>query len=94
MEKQLKVFVYEEGDPPVFHYGPCKHTYAIEGLFIQSMEISQFRTKDPDKAHIYFLPFSVTLVTKVVYVIDSHDWSTMKNTAKDYVNVISQKYPC
>ena len=69
-------------------------TYAIEGLFIQSMEISQFRTKDPDKAHIYFLPFSVTLVTKVVYVIDSHDWSTMKNTAKDYVNVISGKYPC
>ncbi|XP_057470711.1 probable glycosyltransferase At5g03795 isoform X1 [Actinidia eriantha] len=93
MEKQLKVFVYEEGDPPVFHYGPCKHTYAIEGLFIQSMEISQFRTSDPDKAQLYFLPFSVTMITQVVYVVDSHDWDSMKNTAKDYVNVISQKYP-
>ena len=93
MEKQLKVFVYEEGDPPVFHYGPCKHTYAIEGLFIQSMEISQFRTSDPDKAQLYFLPFSVTMITQVVYVVDSHDWDPMKNTAKDYVNVTSQKYP-
>ncbi|CAL5444603.1 unnamed protein product [Camellia sinensis] len=93
MEKHLKVFVYEEGDPPVFHYGPCKHTYAIEGLFIQGMEISKFRTRDPEKAHLYFLPFSVTMITQVVYVVDSHDWGPMKNTAKDYVDVIANKYP-
>ncbi|KAF5944057.1 hypothetical protein HYC85_018134 [Camellia sinensis] len=93
MEKQLNVFVYEEGDPPVFHYGPCKHTYAIEGLFIQSIEISKFRTRDPERAHLYFLPFSVTMITQVVYVVDSHDWGPMKNTAKDYVDVIANKYP-
>ncbi|CAL5409279.1 unnamed protein product [Camellia sinensis] len=91
MEKQLKVFVYEEEDPPVFHCGPCKHTYAIEGLFIQSMEISKFRTRDPERAHLFFLPFSVTMITQVVYVVDSHDWSPMKNTAKDYVDVIANK---
>ncbi|KAA8516639.1 hypothetical protein F0562_016855 [Nyssa sinensis] len=93
MEKQFKVFIYEEGEPPIFHYGPCMHTYAIEGLFIQSMEISQFRTRDPHRAHVYFLPFSVTMITQVVYVPDSHEWGLMKNTAADYVNVIANKYP-
>ncbi|GMP73666.1 hypothetical protein CsSME_00031355 [Camellia sinensis var. sinensis] len=93
MEKQLKVFVYEEEDPPVFHCGPCKNTYAIEGLFIQSMEISKFRTRDTERAHLFFLPFSVTMITQVVYVVDSHDWGPMKNTAKDYVDVIANKYP-
>lgn len=93
MEKRLKIYVYEEGDPPVFHYGPCKHTYAIEGFFIQTMEISRFRTSNPKEAHIFFLPFSVTMLTQVIYVADSHDWSLMKKTASDYVNVIAQKYP-
>ncbi|KAI8014325.1 putative glycosyltransferase [Camellia lanceoleosa] len=93
MENHLKVFVYEEGDPPVFHYGPCKHTFAIEGLFILGTEISKFRTRDPERAHLYFLPFSVTMITQVVYVVDSHDWGPMKNTAKDYVDVIANKYP-
>ncbi|KAL6988302.1 hypothetical protein U1Q18_014052 [Sarracenia purpurea var. burkii] len=93
MEKKLKVFVYEEGEPPVFHYGPCKSTYAIEGLFIQAMEISEFRTRDSDEAHLYFLPFSVTMITQVVYVVDSHEWTAMKNTAKDYVDVVAHKHP-
>ncbi|CAL5387637.1 unnamed protein product [Camellia sinensis] len=68
-------------------------THAIEGLFIQGMEISKFRTGDPERAHLYFLPFSVTMITQVVYVVDSHDWGPMKNTAKDYVDVIANKYP-
>ncbi|CAK9146685.1 unnamed protein product, partial [Ilex paraguariensis] len=93
MEKSFKVYVYEEGEPPVFHYGPCMHTYAIEGFFIQKMEVSYFRTRDPGKAHVYFLPFSVTMITQVIYVPESHEWGLMKNTAKDYVDVIATKYP-
>ncbi|KAL8036292.1 hypothetical protein ABFS82_12G146200 [Erythranthe guttata] len=93
MEKKMKVFVYEEGDPPVFHFGPCKHTYAIEGIFISNMEVSRFRTMDQDKAHLFFLPFSVTMITQVIYVKDSHEWGLMKNAASDYVNVIAQKHP-
>ncbi|KAL2514295.1 putative glycosyltransferase [Forsythia ovata] len=93
MEKRLKIYVYEEGEPPVFHYGPCKHTYAIEGFFIQTMEISRFRTSNPEEAHIFFLPFSVTMLTQVIYVPESHEWGLMKNTASDYVNVVAQKYP-
>ncbi|VFQ60796.1 unnamed protein product [Cuscuta campestris] len=93
MEKKLKVYVYKEGEPPVFHFGPCKHTYAIEGYFIQAMDVSPFRTYDPDEAHLFFLPFSVTMLTEVVYIRDSHDWSLMKNAAFDYVNVIAGKHP-
>ncbi|XP_019154885.1 PREDICTED: probable glycosyltransferase At5g03795 isoform X2 [Ipomoea nil] len=93
MEKTLKVYVYQEGDPPVFHFGPCKHTYAIEGYFIQAMDVSPFKTSDPNQAHLFFLPFSVTMLTEVIYVPESHDWSLMKNTAFDYVNVVAHKYP-
>ncbi|GFZ10784.1 exostosin family protein [Actinidia rufa] len=39
MEKQFKVFVYEEGEHPIFHNGPCRSIYAMEGNFIYHMEI-------------------------------------------------------
>ncbi|XP_056685285.1 probable glycosyltransferase At5g03795 isoform X2 [Spinacia oleracea] len=59
MEKQFKVYVYEEGESPLFHNGPCKSIYSSEGNFIHLMEINhQFRTKNPNKAHVFFLPFS------------------------------------
>ncbi|KAL3646845.1 hypothetical protein CASFOL_009389 [Castilleja foliolosa] len=93
MEKRLKVYVYEEGEPPVFHFGPCKHTYAIEGIFISSMEVNRFRTFDPNEANLFFIPLSVTMLTQVIYVPDSHEWSLMKNTASDYIDVIAQKHP-
>ncbi|KAL8504991.1 hypothetical protein ACS0TY_016258 [Phlomoides rotata] len=93
MEKRLKVYIYEEGEPPVFHFGPCKHTYAIEGIFIADIEISRFRTYDPNEANLFFLPFSITMITQVIYVPESHEWGLMKNTTIDYVDVIAQKHP-
>ncbi|XP_050226612.1 probable glycosyltransferase At5g03795 [Mercurialis annua] len=94
MEKQFKVFVYEEGEPPVFHNGPCKSIYSMEGNFIHRMEIDdQFRTKDPEKAHVYFLPFSVAMMVQFVYVRDSHDFGPIKRTVRDYVDLIAGKYP-
>lgn len=94
MEKEFKVFVYEEGEPPLFHNGPCKSIYSMEGNFIHEIEKnSQFRTKDPNKAHVYFLPFSVTMLVQYVYVRDSHDFNPIKQTVIDYINVVSEKYP-
>nr|GMD41538.1 probable glycosyltransferase At5g03795 [Ipomoea batatas]GME19674.1 probable glycosyltransferase At5g03795 [Ipomoea batatas] len=93
MERTFKVYVYEDGQPPVAHYGPCKSIYAIEGHFIHAMDFSQFRTTDPDSAHVFFLPFSVTVLSKMIYVANSHDWSPMKRTALDYVQSIARKYP-
>lgn len=94
MEKQFKVFVYEEGEPPVFHNGPCKSIYSMEGNFIHAIEMNdRFRTRDPEKAHVFFLPFSVAKMVQFVYVRDSHDFSTIKKTVTDYINVVSEKYP-
>ncbi|XP_062117458.1 probable glycosyltransferase At5g03795 isoform X2 [Humulus lupulus] len=94
MERQFKVFVYEEGEPPLFHNGPCKSIYSMEGNFIHELEMNrQFRTKDPQKAHVFFLPFSVTMLVRYVYVRDSHDFSPIRQTVIDYVDVVSGKYP-
>ncbi|CAA7410420.1 unnamed protein product [Spirodela intermedia] len=77
MEKLFRVYVYEEGEPPLFHDGPCKSIYSMEGRFIYAMESeSPFHTRDPEKAHVYFLPFSVTKMLTIV----------------DYVDVIARKY--
>ena len=94
MEKEFKVFVYEEGEPPLFHNGPCKSIYSMEGNFIHEIEMNrQFRTKDPQKAHVFFLPFSVTMLVRYVYVRDSHDFSPIRQTVIDYLDVVSGKYP-
>ncbi|XP_057470736.1 probable glycosyltransferase At5g03795 isoform X2 [Actinidia eriantha] len=93
MEKQFKVFVYEEGEHPIFHNGPCRSIYAMEGNFIYHMEVSKFRTKDPEKAHVFFLPFSVTTIVRFVYERESHNWAPLKQTVKDYVDLVGQKYP-
>ncbi|KAL5716800.1 hypothetical protein ACHQM5_009920 [Ranunculus cassubicifolius] len=94
MEKQFKVFIYEEGEPPLFHNGPCKSLYSMEGNFIHELEIHpRFRTRDPDKAHVFFLPFSVTMMVKFIYESGSHNTDPMRATVTDYVNIISTKYP-
>ncbi|XP_057438195.1 probable glycosyltransferase At5g03795 [Lotus japonicus] len=94
MEKQFKVYVYEEGEPPFFHNGPCRGVYSSEGNFIHAMEMNEhFRTRDPEKAHIFFLPFSVTNMIRYVYVPVSHDRSPIQKIVKDYVNVIALRHP-
>lgn len=94
MEKQFKIFVYEEGEPPLFHNGPCKSIYSMEGQFIHGLEVdSEFRTKDPEKAHVFFLPFSVSMMVQFVYIRNSHNFKPIKQTVTDYINVIAGKYP-
>jgi hypothetical protein len=94
MEKQLKVYVYEEGEPPVFHDGPCRSIYSTEGRFIHAMEMeSRLRTRDPARAHVFFLPFSVVKMVKTIYEPNSHDMAPLKRTVADYVRALSSKYP-
>ncbi|KAK7345448.1 hypothetical protein VNO77_16052 [Canavalia gladiata] len=94
MEREFKVFVYQEGEPPVFHNGPCKSIYSMEGNFIHAIEMNErFRTRDPENAHVFFLPFSVVMMVQFVYIRESRDFGPIKKTVKDYVNVIASKYP-
>ncbi|QHO26029.1 putative glycosyltransferase [Arachis hypogaea] len=94
MEKQFKVFVYKEGEPPIFHNGPCKSIYSMEGNFIHAIEMNeQFRTRDPKKAHVFFLPFSVVMMVRFVYERNSRDFGPIRTTVKDYINLIAGRYP-
>ncbi|KAG6649633.1 hypothetical protein I3843_07G219800 [Carya illinoinensis] len=95
MERRFKVYVYSEGDPPITHDGPCKDIYTIEGRFIHELEhgAGMFRTRDPHRAHVYFLPFSVTWMVKYIYKPLSYDLTLLKQFVSDYVGVVSKKYP-
>nr|AGV54221.1 glycosyltransferase [Phaseolus vulgaris] len=89
MEKQFKVFSYGEGEPPNFHNAPCKSKYSMEGNFMHAIEMNNhFRTKDPEEAHVFFLP-------KGGYVYEgiSQDFGPVKKTATDYVSAIAARYP-
>ncbi|CAN8265129.1 unnamed protein product [Cochlearia groenlandica] len=94
MEKRFKVYVYEEGEPPLVHDGPCKSVYAVEGRFIMEIEKSRnkFRTYDPDQAHVYFLPFSVSWLVKYLYVGD-FDVKPLINFTSDYIRLVSTNHP-
>ncbi|KAJ6840058.1 putative glycosyltransferase [Iris pallida] len=93
MEKLFKVYVYGEGEPPLFHEGPCKSIYSMEGRFIYNMEMdNRLRTRDPDRAHVFFLPFSVVKMVKFIYKDKTFDIGPLKRTIVDYINVVSVKY--
>lgn len=93
MEKCFKIYIYEEGEPPIFHYSSMQGILGMEGILIHHIEISKFWTTDPERANGYFLPFSVLSIVNYVYVVDSHLWGPMQNTARDYLSLIAQKYP-
>ncbi|KAJ0090649.1 hypothetical protein Patl1_12493 [Pistacia atlantica] len=80
MERKFKVYVYKEGEPPMAHDGPCKEMYSIEGRFINELEhgTTRFRTSDPERAHIYFLPFSVTSMVEYLYRPLTYDLVPLK----------------
>ncbi|KAF7070276.1 hypothetical protein CFC21_075815 [Triticum aestivum] len=94
MEKLFKVYVYEEGEPPVFHDGPCRSIYSSEGRFIFAMEMeNRMRMRDPELAHVFFLSFSVVKMVKMIYEPNSHDMEPLRRTLPDYIDVLSTKYP-
>ncbi|KAL5567416.1 hypothetical protein UlMin_030580 [Ulmus minor] len=94
MEKLMKIYVYEEGEPPIFHEGPCRSIYSSEGRFIHEMEKegNSFRTRDPNKALVFFLPFSVTGMVRYLYTKEENDLSGIRRVVVDYVELISRKH--
>nr|XP_017219321.1 PREDICTED: probable glycosyltransferase At5g25310 isoform X2 [Daucus carota subsp. sativus] len=96
MERRLKVYVYEEGELPIVHDGPCKDIYTTEGRFIQEIEQgkkSKFRTRDPNLAHLFFMPFSVTWMVKYLYTPKSYNLKPLQDFVSDYIRVVSTKHP-
>ncbi|XVF81396.1 hypothetical protein PTKIN_Ptkin15bG0151800 [Pterospermum kingtungense] len=94
MEKLFKIYVYKEGEPPIFHNGPCRSIYSSEGRFIHELEKGRFyRTEDPDKALVYFLPFSVVMLVQYLYEPKTFNTDAIGRTVVDYIDVIAGKYP-
>lgn len=93
MEKVFKIYVYEEGDPPLFHYSGSQGILGIEGILIHQIEISKFRTSDPRQAHVYFVPMSVLSIVNYAYEVGNRAWTPLQNIARDYIKLISTKYP-
>ncbi|KAG6772679.1 hypothetical protein POTOM_024097 [Populus tomentosa] len=68
MEKMLRVYVYQDGEKPIFHQPILDGIYASEGWFMKHMEANEnFVTKDPGKAHLFYLPFSSRLLELTLY---------------------------
>ncbi|PIN09900.1 Acetylglucosaminyltransferase EXT1/exostosin 1 [Handroanthus impetiginosus] len=93
MEKQFKIYIYEDGEPPLYHYSTSLGILGIEGILIHQIEISKFRTRDPRKAHVYFIPISGQSIAGYAYEIGNRAWSPLQNIIRDYVRLISTKYP-
>uniref|UniRef100_A0ACD6AAY3 Uncharacterized protein n=1 Tax=Avena sativa TaxID=4498 RepID=A0ACD6AAY3_AVESA len=97
MTKRFKVYVYEEGEPPILHAGPCKNIYTIEGRFIEQLELmapaaTGVRTWDPERAHAFFLPFSVVQMVHLSYRPESNDKRPLLALVADYVRVVASRH--
>lgn len=94
MEQILKVYIYKEGKRPIFHHPYLRGIYSSEGWFMKLMEENRkFVTKDPEMAHLFYLPYSARQLQKALYVPDSHDLKPLSIILKDYVNMLAAKYP-
>lgn len=94
MERLFKIFIYKEGEPPIFHNGHCKNIYSLEGIFLSLMETdTKFQTWDPDEAHVFFLPFSVVMIIALLFDPVIRDKAVLERTIVGYVNLIAHRYP-
>lgn len=93
MEKILKVYIYRDGKRPIFHTPELRGIYASEGWFMKLMEENRrFVTLEPQKAHLFYLPYSSRQLENALYVPDSHDLKPLSIYLRDYVNWIAGKY--
>ncbi|XP_078429016.1 putative glycosyltransferase At3g07620 isoform X2 [Wolffia australiana] len=94
MEKILKVYVYKEGEKPIFHEPLLWGIYAAEGWFMKHMEENErFLVDDPAKAHLFYMPYSSTILRFKLFDPVVRDKGIMVDQLKHYVAAISAKYP-
>ncbi|KAH7651715.1 Xylogalacturonan beta-1,3-xylosyltransferase protein, partial [Dioscorea alata] len=85
MEKTLKIYVYKEGQKPIFHQPLLKGLYASEGWFMKLMEGNkEFVVSDPWKANMFYIPFSSRLLQFALYVRNSHNRTNLERFLQDH----------
>ncbi|KAL7167207.1 hypothetical protein ACSBR2_037811 [Camellia fascicularis] len=94
MEVILKVYIYKDGAKPIFHEPHLQGIYSSEGWFMKLMEENkQFVTRDPEKAHLFYLPYSARQLQMALYVPGSHNIRRLSIFLRDHVNMLAAKYP-
>uniref|UniRef100_M8CFX5 Exostosin-1 n=1 Tax=Aegilops tauschii TaxID=37682 RepID=M8CFX5_AEGTA len=94
MERLLKVFIYHDGAKPIFHSPELKGIYASEGWFMKLMEADQnFVVRDPNRAHLFYLPYSARQLEHNLYVPGSNTLDPLSIFMKNYIDMISAKFP-
>ncbi|KAM6542112.1 hypothetical protein CsatB_006559 [Cannabis sativa] len=94
MKQKLKVYIYKEGERPILHTPILQGIYASEGWFMKQLEANEeFVTKDPHKAHLFYLPFSSQMLREKLYVPNSHKRRNIVTYLKNYLDMIAAKYP-
>ncbi|GER34515.1 exostosin family protein [Striga asiatica] len=76
MMRQIKVYIYSDGDPNTYYQTPRKLTgkYASEGYVFQNLRESNFTTDDPDRADLFFIPISCHKMRGKIRVILAQVW--------------------
>lgn len=93
MEQILKVYIYSEGERPVFHTPVLKGIYASEGWFMKLLKRNKnLVTKNSKKAHLFYLPFSSRMLEEALYVPNSHSRRNLVRYLSDYLNTIIQRH--
>lgn len=96
MEKRFRVWVYKEGDTPIFHVGPVNDIYSSEGQIMDELESgkSPYLAKHPNEAISFFLPVSVVNIILYVYrPYTNYSRARLQNIFKDYIHLVSHRYP-
>ncbi|XP_010535968.1 PREDICTED: probable glycosyltransferase At3g07620 [Tarenaya hassleriana] len=92
MERKLRVYVYKEGEKPIFHKPKPRGIYASEGWFLKLMEGNKkFTVRDPRKAHLFYMPVSIRMLRMAL----GRDFQTPKELSdylNKYVSLIAGKY--
>ncbi|KAB2049513.1 hypothetical protein ES319_A13G181700v1 [Gossypium barbadense] len=95
MNKSLKIYVYphSKDDPFANVLLPpdtdSKGNYASELMFKKALMESHFVTKDPNEAHLFYMPFSISSMRSDPR-IDVHG---IPDFVQNYISNITLKYP-
>ena len=93
MERVLRVYIYKEGQRPVFHQPYMRGIYASEGWFMKLMEANKkFVVRDPKKAHLFYLPFSSRVLRFTLNKKESMEKRNLEKFLKKYVELIAGQY--
>ncbi|GFQ01998.1 probable glycosyltransferase at5g03795 [Phtheirospermum japonicum] len=90
MEQTLKIYIYTEGERPIFHKPKLFGTYASEGWFMKQLEENKhFVTTNPNKAHVFYLPFSSRMLMSTLYVPKTNNLTNLVEYLSRYIQNIT-----